>query len=228
MKQLPLGIGLRADAVYDSFVAGPNVEALEALRGGGGAPLWLCGPSGCGKTHLLQAAVAAAGMSAGYLPLARSFGLPPAALQGFATLRLLCIDDIDAVAGDPAWEQALFRLFNEASESSSRLVFAARRAPRALSWRLADLGSRAAACVVYQLRELDDAGLAAALTLHAARRGLELRPDTVLYLLKRLRRDLKSLLNVLDVLDEASLAEQRRLTVPFIRAALERRAGTKP
>ncbi len=228
MRQLPLGIRLRADAVFDSFEPGQNVEALEALRGAGGAPLWLWGPAGCGKTHLLQAACAAAGEGAAYLPLARSFALPPGALQGFEALRLLCIDDLDAVAGDAEWERALFRLFNEASELHTRLVFAAHGAPRSLAWRLADLGSRAAACTVYQLRELDDAGRAAALIRHAARRGLQLPPETAEYLLKRLPRDLNSLLGALDILDEASLAEQRRLTVPFIRDALERRAGTRP
>jgi DnaA family protein len=141
---------------------------------------------------------------------------------------VLCLDDVDAIAGDPQWEQALFRLFNEAAELGTRLIFAARAAPRGIDWSLQDWRSRAAACVVYQLRELDDAGRLEALRLRAAQRGLQLPPETADYLLRRMPRDLPSLFELLDHLDEASLVAQRRLTVPFIRAALERLAGTKP
>jgi DnaA family protein len=75
---------------------------------------------------------------------------------------------------------------------------------------------------------LDEAGRALALRLRAAQRGLELPPETLDYLLRRMPRDLASLLTMFDRLDEASLMAQRRLTVPFIRDALEMLAKTKP
>ena len=111
--------------------------------------------------------------------------------------------------------------------SRTRLIFAAAAAPRQAEWRLEDWRSRAAACVVYQLRELDDAGRIEALRLRAAQRGLQLPYETSEYLLKRMPRDLRSLFDILDELDEASLVAQRRLTIPFIRDALEKHAGTK-
>ncbi|MHB8475912.1 MAG: DnaA regulatory inactivator Hda [Steroidobacteraceae bacterium] len=228
MKQLALGVRLRADAVFDSFWPGPNGEIVAALRAPGTTPLWLWGAAGSGKTHLLQAVCAAAGESAAYFPLARSLALPPEALAGFERSAVLCIDDADAVAGDLAWERALFRVFNEAAELRTRLIFAAAAAPRHAQWRLEDWRSRAAAGVVYQLRELDDAGRIEALRLRAAQRGLQLPYETSEYLLKRMPRDLRSLFEVLDLLDEASLAAQRRLTIPFIRDALEKLAGTEP
>ena len=83
MKQLALGIRLRADAVFDSFWPGPNAEIVAALRAPSAAPLWLWGAAGSGKTHLLQAMCAAAPESAAYFPLARSLALPPEALAGF-------------------------------------------------------------------------------------------------------------------------------------------------
>ena len=116
--------------------------------------------------------------------------MPPEALQGFELTRVLCLDDVDAVAGDPAWERALFRLFNEAAELRTRLIFAATVPPRQSDWRLEDWRSRAAACVVYQLRELDDDGRIEALRLRAAQRGLQLPYETSEYLLKRMPRDL--------------------------------------
>jgi len=239
MKQLALGVRLRADAIFDSFVPGSNAEVLAALRAPGSAPIWVWGGPGSGKTHLLQAVcaaedtaaaacAAAAYAAAAYFPLERSLALPPAALLGFERCRVLCIDDADAVAGDASWEEALFRLFNEAAELGTRLIFAAGAAPRGPEWVLEDWRSRAAACVVYQVRELDDAGRVEALKLRAAQRGLQLPPETCDYLLRRMPRDLKSLFDILDHLDEASLIAQRRLTVPFIRDVLETLAGTKP
>jgi DnaA family protein len=226
MKQLPLGVRLRAGAVYESFAVGQNSEVLTALRSASTAPLWLWGPRGSGKTHLLQAACAAAGDAAAYFPLG-SGALPPEALAGFERNRLLCVDDVDKVAGDAAWERALFRLFNEAGELRTRLIFAAAVAPRQPAWVLDDWRSRAAACIVYQLHELDDEGRIEALRLRAAQRGLQLPYETSDYLLKRMPRDLPSLFEVLDALDEASLIEQRRLTIPFIRDELEKHAGKK-
>jgi DnaA family protein len=228
VKQLALGVRLRADAVFDSFWPGPNGEIVAALRAPSTTPLWLWGAAGSGKTHLLQAVCAATGASAAYFPLARSLALPPEALAGFERSGVLCIDDADAVAGDLAWERALFRVFNEAAELRTRLIFAAAAPPRQAEWRLEDWRSRAAAGVVYQLRELDDADRIEALRLRAAQRGLQLPYETSEYLLKRMPRDLRSLFEVLDLLDEASLAAQRRLTIPFIRDALEKLAGTEP
>jgi DnaA-homolog protein len=228
MKQLALGVRLRADAVFESFAPGVNAEVVCALQGPSSVPLWLWGASGCGKTHLLQAVCAAAGETAAYFPLDRTLALPPEALVGFETCRVLCLDDVGAVAGDAAWEQALFRLFNEATELHTRLIFAADAAPRRFDWQLDDWRSRAAACVVYQLHDLDEAGRIEALRLRAAQRGLQLPQETAEYLLRRMPRDLTSLYAILDQLDEASLAAQRRLTVPFIRDALETLAKTQP
>jgi DnaA family protein len=229
MKQLALGVRLRAEAVFESFAPGQNSEVLTALRSADTTPLWLWGAHGSGKTHLLQAVCAGAGAgdTAAYFPLHRSLALPPEALTGFERSQVLCIDDVDAIAGHQAWEQALFRLFNEAAELRTRLIFAAAVAPRQAAWTLDDWRSRAASCVVYQLRELDDEGRVEALRLRAAQRGLQLPYETSEYLLKRMPRDLPTLFQILDALDEASLVEQRRLTIPFIRDALEKHARTK-
>jgi DnaA-homolog protein len=232
VKQLALGVRLRADALFESFWPGPNAEIVAALQAPSTVPLWLWGPHGSGKTHLLQAVCAAAGAAASaaqaaYFPLARSLALPPEALAGFERTPVLCVDDVDAVAGDLAWEKALFGLFNDAADLRTRLIFAAAAPPRQADWSLDDWRSRAAACVVYQLRELDDDGRIEALRLRAAQRGLQLPYETSEYLLKRMPRDLHSLFDILDQLDEASLVAQRRLTIPFIRDALEKHARTK-
>ncbi|MDE2303940.1 MAG: DnaA regulatory inactivator Hda [Gammaproteobacteria bacterium] len=221
MRQLALGVKLPDGATYANFVTGRNAELLAALTAGSNH-LWLWGAAGCGKTHLLQAACAACEGPAAYLPLGDPMQLPPEALAGFEGAGVVCLDDLGSVAGDIAWERALFALFNACVEQRTRLILAAEAAPRSLPWVLEDWRSRAAACVVYQVRELDEAGRIEALRRRAAQRGLELPADTADYLMKRTARDLRSLLRLLDQLDEASLEAQRRLTVPFIRDALER------
>jgi DnaA family protein len=225
VKQLPLSFRLPAHAVFDSFATGANTEVVAALKDSHTTPLWLWGARASGKTHLLQATCAAA--AGAYFPLDRSLELPPEALQGFEQSRVLCIDDVDKIAGLEDWERALFQLFNAASEVSTKLVFAADLAPRQIEWQLEDWRSRAGACVVYQLQDLDDDGRSEALRLRAAQRGLDLPPETCDYLLKRMPRDLPSLCRILDELDQASLVAQRRLTIPFIRVALAKHAGTK-
>lgn len=233
MRQLPLGVRWRAGATFASFAPGQNAEIVAALQRDDAAAVWVWGAPGSGKTHLLQAVCAAASASAraaetaAYFPLDRQLALPPEALLGFASCRVLCLDDVGEVAGDLAWERALFRMFNESADLHTRLVFAARAAPRQFAWSLEDWSSRAASCVVYQVRELDEVSQFEALRLRAASRGLQLPQETSEYLLRRMPRDLTSLYELLDRLDEASLIAQRRLTIPFIRDVLETLARTE-
>jgi DnaA family protein len=225
MRQLPLGVQLRTAAVFDNFYAGTNVEAVAALHSRSALPQWIWGASASGKSHLLQAACAATASPSAYVPLRLEVelpqtSLPPAALGGLEHLDLACIDDLDAIAGQESWERALFALFNAAAETGTRLLFAANGAPATLPWSLPDWASRAASCSVYQLRLLDDSERIEALRMRAQRRGLELPLETAEYLLKRMPRDQRTLFDLVDALDDAALVAQRRLTVPFVRAAL--------
>ena len=85
---------------------------------------------------------------------------------------------------------------------------------------LPDLRTRLAACAVFGLKPLADADLRALLQKRARRRGLELPDEVAEFLLRRLPRDVPSLLAALDTLDRNSLSAQRRLTIPFVQQAL--------
>jgi DnaA-homolog protein len=222
MEQLPLRMRLRDSARFASYVASGNEQPLASVQAlDGPRVVWLWGRAGTGKTHLLQAACAACGergAAAAYFDLAAADSA--AMLEGCDTLDLVCLDGLEAVAGNAAWNVAMFRLHTLLLEGSGRLLVATTAPPASLEFTLPDLRSRLLAAAVHQLRELDEPGQCTALRRRAAARGLELSEDAALYLVHRLPRDLPSLLGVLDRLDVASLAAQRRLTIPFLKQVL--------
>jgi len=229
VRQLPLGVTLPLAARFETFVAGDNaacVAALEAQAAGGGLPVvWVAGAPGTGRTHLLLAACARAGARgrrAACLPAASLLELGPEALDGFETLDLACVDDVGRVLGDPRWERRLFSLFNALTERGS-LVFSASGPPGAFAIGLPDLASRLRAAAVFRLVPLDEARQAEALEARARHRGIELPAESLQYLLRRAPRDFPTLCRILDELDVAQLAAQRRLTIPLVRETLERR-----
>lgn len=233
MQQLPLGMRWRDASTFASFVHGASnamlIEQLQNIANGNVVALWLWGQSGSGRTHLLQASCAHAGQAgrrAAYFPLRERDAFGAEALSGCEELDLVCLDDADVLAGDAAWERALFNLYNGLQERGGHLVLAGTQPPTAIAWGLADLKSRLAAGLVLHLQPLDESGRAEVLRLRARNRGLELPDETAAFLLRHYPRDLHSLCALLDTLDAASLAAQRRLTIPFIKSAIEAAASS--
>ena len=227
MRQLPLSVRLRDRALFSNFLPGPNAAGLAQLRASAAPPkaglTWLYGPAASGKSHLLQALYAEGG-EAVFLPLSQLTPFGPAALLEWQGGGALYVDELATVVGHADWERALFGLYRDREERAVPMVFAAREPPTELRFALADLASRCAAAQRVALQSLDDVQQGAALNLRAQARGFELPEETLRYLQRRLPRDLGSLCAVLDELDEAALAAQRRLTVPFIRSLLDERA----
>jgi CDP-diacylglycerol--glycerol-3-phosphate 3-phosphatidyltransferase len=141
MRQLPLAVRLRDFAVFETFEPGPNgaVVAVLAAPAAAGPAVWLWGPEGSGKSHLLQAACAAE-PSAAYLPVAELLAAGPGVLEGWHDRALVCIDDIDRLAGQRDWELAAFALFNRLWEQGGCLVVSACAGPAATRFALPDLG----------------------------------------------------------------------------------------
>jgi DnaA family protein len=200
MQQLVLDIGPALEPDFDNFVAGPNAEAVAAVRDFAAgatreAVLYLWGEPGSGRTHLLNAA-------------------------SRANARLVLADDVEKL--EASAQQRLFAAINAAREGAPPVLAAGRQAPAQLALR-EDLRTRLAWGLVYQLKPLSDTEKAAHLRDQAARRGLRLPDEVLAYLLTRLPRDLGTLNQVLEGLDRYSLATHRPLTVPLLREALERK-----
>ena len=225
MSQLALPLQLADYAVFDTFLATGNepvVDYLQSLtRAAPGEGAWLWGAPATGKSHLLQATCERFGDRAAYLPLADLDTAGPAVLEGLDSRQLVCIDDVDSVAGDERWERGLFVLCNGLIDAGHHLVVSAAAAPRESGIALADLRSRLQRLATFHIRGLDEASRMEALQLRASHRGLELPADTAKFLMARSRRDMRSLYELLDKLDREALRAHRKLTIPFVRDVLQ-------
>jgi DnaA family protein len=151
--------------------------------------------------------------------------LPPAVTDGMGILDLVAVDDVQLIAGQSDWEQALFGLYEALVPRGARLVLAADVPPGQAGFQLRDLASRMSGGAVYRLQRLSDDECLQALQLRARWRGFALPEDAGRYLLGHVERSPARLFRLLDRLDEAALVQQKRLTVPFVKRVLEQDRG---
>ncbi len=227
--QLTLSLQLQAGFTFSNFYTGAsNLEGVSALKkwaSGTGEPyLYLSGDSGSGRSHLLQACVHTAFADkkrAAYVPLRHFVTEPPETLQGFDAFDLVCMDDVQVIAGVNAWEEAVFHFFNRLHANQGRLLLSATAVPAKLGLALPDLASRLAWGVIYTLHPLRDDEKLTVLIKRAEERGIHLSEEVARFMLTHCPRHMRTLCAALDALDAASLAAQRRLTIPFVKAVLQ-------
>ena len=217
MKQLPLAIAPPPEADFDSFVVGPNAQAVQHLRAlvVHAAPVFLWGPSGSGKTRLLRALAMqrqSQGERVGWFDAAQP--LPWSLDEGWS---LVLLDGCDAL--DEAQQHAAFALYVEAGTHGVQWVAAGRVPPVDLPVR-EDLRTRLAWGHVFALQALAERETRSVLRREADRRGIFLSDEVMDHLLTRFQRDLKHLMQLLDRLDDFALAERRAVTVPLLRKML--------
>lgn len=196
MKQLLLDIQPPAAPSLDNFIAGKNAEAIasiQALIHGQAAAnfIYLWGPIGSGKSHLISAANA----------------------QGVTVA-----DDVHQL--DDQAQIDLFNQYNNIKEAGGTLIASGEHAPTQMGLR-DDLATRLAWGLVYQLHPLSDAEKAEALKKHAEERSMMLPEEVITFCLRNLRRDLPTLMSVLDALDEWSLTEKKPVNVAMLKKLLQ-------
>jgi DnaA family protein len=224
--QIPLPLMPRRDSRFEDFVSGPNravVEALKQMPDEPGSHTFLYGGEGSGKTHLLNALCHETRERQGrafYLALKRLPKDAIASLQGLETLDLVCVDDLHVIAGDEAWEEALFHCFNRIREANSRLLVSSRERLSALNIGLPDLASRLSWGLRLPLMPLEDHDKLSVISLHSNALGLGLSEEVQQYLLKRHDRSMAALIQTVDKLHQAALTSKRRITIPLAREVL--------
>ncbi len=225
MEQIAFELVAPEPPSFSNFLIGPNAELVSMLQRFAigdatetGLVLW--GTVAGGKSHLLQAAVGLAGdhgVTAVYY--AHPDELTPAALDAASGAGLVALDHCDHASATA--QAGLFSLYNLLRERRGHLLAASRVPVSALALR-EDLRTRLGWGLVYEVLPLPDADKPAALVDYARQRGLALSDEVIAYLLLHGRRDMTSLLASLAALDRYSLAGKRMITVPLVRAWLQR------
>ncbi|MCP4991988.1 MAG: DnaA regulatory inactivator Hda [Colwellia sp.] len=230
VAQLTLMVQLPDDETFDSFKSDLNQSIVSQLqtyieqKQKTPHSFYLFGLSSVGKSHLLHASssyAAQLGKSSVCLSCAELKQLPVEVLDGLEQIDLICLDDIHLIAGDKHWEQAIFDLYNRVHEHNNYLLISGDESAQQLGISLPDLVSRLSWGLTEQIKLLDDDEKIVALQYRATQRGLFLSDEVVKFLLNRLSRDMGSLIESLDVLDKASIQEQRKITIPFIKEVLK-------
>ena len=225
--QLALGFALKDDATFATFHAGSNQKVvsliLDSLKGYLDNFVYLAGANGTGKSHLLQACCHLAtehGKNSIYIPLANHKLLTPEIFDGMENISLVCIDDLQAIIGLPEWEEKIFHTYNKIKQNENILLVASNVTPANLEITLPDLKSRLSSGLSHMLTEMPDADKIKALQLRANVRSFMLTDLVAKFLINRCPRDMHLLFHTLEGLDKASLEQQRKVTIPFVKEIL--------
>jgi DnaA-homolog protein len=223
-RQLTLALTLREESTFSNFYSGDNLAVVSHLQNfatAGNEPfIYLWGAPGSGRTHLLQACCHEIPASHGmYIDLADP-GLQPAVFLDMEYFSLVCLDNIDAIVGQPNWELSLFNFYNRCRDQKARLLISGPTPPAQLSCNLADLCSRLSWGLILGLSPLSDDQKLIVLRTRAKQRGLPLSLESATFLLHHYSRNLSNLFSVLDILDTEALRAKNRLTIPFIKRIL--------
>ena len=214
MQQLLLNLLPDPTPSLRHFLPGDNSELLEALQQWQATPqaypgnlflVW--GPSGAGKSFLSRCL---SGQGFNPLPLAQQL-LPPAK-NGWT------LDDAQLL--DAEGQQHLFRHLIRLAQTNERLFVTLDAPPDMQGLLRDDVRTRLGAGHIYRLAPLDEAQQRSLLAQRAQQRGWQLTTDVLDTLYQRAPRDLGSLTRLIERLDQLSLEQKRRITLPLLRTAL--------
>jgi DnaA-homolog protein len=222
--QIPFQFGDFQKNDLDSFITGDNQELVALIKlitnKEKNHRLYIWGESGTGKSHLLQAACKAAtdnNLQVAYIPLKQISELSAEMLHDLGELDLVCVDDLESVIGQIEWQQGLTWLYNELRDNNHSMIISGNKTPTTIELEVEDLKSRLGWDQVVQIQSPSDELKIEILKQKANARSFELSDEVIEFLIRRVDRSLSSLIEILDKIDHASLAEKRKITIPFVK-----------
>ena len=225
--QVPLQFEFQGNQTFDSYFAGNNAEIIAQLQAlaedGQEQQIFIWGDPGCGKSHLLQACCQRAksfGKDPFYLAFIKDKLPAIDLLDGLESMELVCLDDLQHLAGNETWQQGLFNFYNSHRENNHQLFLAADCPPKYLPFELADLKTRMSWGLTLKIQALRDDQLIEALTYKAHYLGFDIPKAVGRFLLNHYVHDLPALWLLLEKIDRATLAAKRKLTIPFLKQIL--------
>ena len=181
---------------------------------------FLYGIKKTGKTYLLQALCnkyADIDKMSLYLPLAEASQLDAKILDGVEHMDIICVDDIDLIEGFKNWETAIFNLINNCQTSGCRLIYGYSKNSSTINFSLNDLKSRVRKIDQIEVFPISDSNLSSAFEEISKHRSIIIGDKELNYLLTYTERSISSLTNILNKLDELSIQQKRKITIPLIK-----------
>lgn len=222
--QLPLNVKLHDETIFENYIESEQSSILAILKNfvaqKSESFIYCYGKIGVGKTHLLQACCHESS-DIFYLPLSDHHNFTSYIFESLEYQKIVCIDDVDVIAGNREWEEALFHFYNRAREKNVFLLVSAKMPPQQLSFLLPDLQSRLTSALILEIKPLTDSDKTYALQLRAKLRGLYLSAEITTYLIQHYSRNMRDLFHVLEKLDTASLIAKRKITIPFVKSVMQ-------
>jgi DnaA family protein len=114
----------------------------------------------------------------------------------------------------------LFNLINNALQTGCRLVFTSSSEEGRINFSLADLDSRIRKFQSYEIFPISDEHLFKALKKISNLRSITLGEKEAQYLITYTKRNIADLVNILESLDQLSMENKRRITIPLIKELL--------
>ncbi|MGB1800072.1 MAG: DnaA regulatory inactivator Hda [Gammaproteobacteria bacterium] len=226
-KQIPFQFGDFQKNDLASFLVGESGNLIKLLKQIANKEsnhvLYLWGEVGTGKTHLLQAVckqAAESDLHVAYIPLKQIEELSAEMLHDLGELDLVCIDDVESIIGQLEWQQGLTWLYNELKDNNHSLIISGNKSPANSGLELDDLKSRLSSDQVIQIKSPSEDLKIEILKQKAKERSFELSDEVIEFLIRRVDRNLTSLIDVLDKIDHASLAAKRKITIPFVKGLI--------
>ena len=222
-EQLVLGLSLKeALEKEDFFISSSNLDAVTLL---GNTDRWvsgvllLVGPEGSGKTHL--STVWSKEHKAKHVKLEAVL----LEMEKGLNHELVCIEDIDIIEKAERQkklkiEEGIFHLINSIGSRGGNLLISSRKMPNALSIGLKDLESRLQSFSNTTIKEPDDTLVMALLLKYFNDRQIFIKHSNLDYIAARISRTYSSIYEFVNYVDHKSLVLNRKITRPFIDAAL--------
>lgn len=225
MRQLILPVNLQEYADFKYFYANAeNQQLINYLHHPTEKLIYLYAEPHNGLTHVLRALIhekkADASLYFSFKQI-KSDQVSPKILSNLEQLQLVILDDIDHIAGNLLWENAVFHIFNQILQLKKTIfIIAGHTLPVQLACALPDLQSRFQSMLFLKLNTLSDIEKLHALQLQAQSKSIALPEHVCQYLLTHTDRNMRKLCQMLDQLEKISLQEKRKITVPLVKKIL--------
>ena len=204
----------------DFYTNKENLNLVNNLKDQEAGDIIIQASSNIGKSHLLQSVCNfynEIGKTSFYLPIKKALDYDPSILDSINKIDLICIDEIDFIAKNDEWERAIFNLINQCQQSTSRIIFSVSGSIDTAGFNLPDLLSRLNKLLKYNVTNLDDRDIEAAIDLIIEHNSINIGDKEINYILNHAKRDIAHLKHILFKLDEYSLSTKKKITIPLIK-----------